>query len=137
MSAWDRRFLAFLSIFFAAGTVPSTAVVLALLFPGRWSEAMWRIKPEAQQDFARLGVGAVPLMILVAAGCATAAVGLWQRRRWGYWTAVVLLTANLLGDTLNATLRGDWRTLIGLPIGGAMLAYLLRRRTLEEFAAEP
>jgi hypothetical protein len=30
--------------------------------------------------------------------------------------------------------RGDWQTLIGLPIGGAMLAYLLSRRIRDWFA---
>jgi hypothetical protein len=41
---------------------------------------------------------------------------------------VGLLAVNLLGDTLNAAARGDWRMLIGIPIGGVMLAYLLSRR---------
>ena len=30
-----------------------------------------------------------------------------------------------MGDLLNAFVRNDLRTLIGLPIGGAMIAYLL------------
>lgn len=117
-----------LSLFFAAGTIPSTATALALSWPGAWSARMWRLKPEAPADFARLGPLAIPLMLLVAAACAGAAVGLWTRRRWGHRLAVGLLAANLIGDTLNAAVRGDWRTLIGLPIGGAMLAYLLTSR---------
>jgi hypothetical protein len=40
-----------------------------------------------------------------------------------------------VGDLLNAFLRGDWRTLIGLPIGAAMLTYLLSRRIRGWFAA--
>jgi hypothetical protein len=98
---------------------------------------MWRLKPEAPQDFARLGPFAIPLMLLVAAACAGAAVGVWIGQRWGHRLAVALLAVNLLGDTLNATLRGDWRTLIGLPIGGAMLAYLLTRRTRAWFGRRP
>ena len=76
------------------------------------------------------------MMILVAAACASAAVGLWTRRLWGYRLAVGLLSVNLVGDVLNGFLRGDWRTLIGVPIGGVMLGYLLRRRTREQFAAK-
>ena len=30
---------------------------------------------------------------------------------------------HLVGDSLNAILRHDLRTLIGLPIGGALIAY--------------
>jgi hypothetical protein len=117
-----------LSLFFAAGTVPSTATALALAFPGPWTRTMWRLKPEAPGEFGRLGVLAIPLMLAVAASCAGAAVGLWMRRRWGHRLALVVLSVNLIGDSVNAVVRGDWRTLIGVPIGGAMLVYLLRHR---------
>src|SRR3954468_1222448 len=103
-----------LGLFFAAGTIPSTFSALALAFPGTWSEVIWRLKPEARQDLARLGWCAIPLMIVVAAACAGTAVGLWQRRRWGRRLALMLLGVNLVGDLVNATSRGDWRTLIGL-----------------------
>jgi hypothetical protein len=33
---------------------------------------------------------------------------------------VAVLAVNLVGDTTNAVMRGDLRTLIGLPIGGAL-----------------
>jgi hypothetical protein len=35
---------------------------------------------------------------------------------------------NLVGDTFNAVFRGDLRTLIGLPIGGLMIWYLISER---------
>jgi uncharacterized membrane protein (DUF2068 family) len=124
-----------LSIFFALGIIPSTASALALAFPGAWSEAMWRIKPEAPEQFARLGPLAIPLMLGVAAACAGTAIGLWTRQSWGWRLAICVLSINLLGDTLNVVLRGDWRTLIGLPIGGAMVAYLWRDRVREWFGA--
>jgi hypothetical protein len=40
--------------------------------------------------------------------------------------ALLVLVTNLVGDTINAFVRGDWRTLIGLPVAGLMIAYLLR-----------
>jgi hypothetical protein len=117
-----------LSIFFAACTIPTTASALALAFPRAWSVAMWRLKPEAPAQFARLGPVVIPLMIGVAAACAAASVGLWTRQAWGRGLAISILGVNLLGDTLNAIARGDSRTLIGLPIGGAMLVYLFTSR---------
>ena len=36
-------------------------------------------------------------------------------------------TINLIGDSLNAFLLNDLRTLIGLPIGGVMIWYLVRK----------
>jgi hypothetical protein len=122
-----------LSLFFAAGTILATLSAMALVWPGAWSEAMWRLKPEAPGQLAMLGLLAIPLMVGVAAACLAAAVGLWARRRWGPRIAVALVTINLLGDSLNAAVRGDWRTLIGLPIGGAMLAYLLSYQVREWF----
>jgi hypothetical protein len=124
-----------LSLFFAAGTIPAILSAMALAWPGAWSDAMWRLKPEAPAQFAQLGPLAIPLMIVVAAACVAAAVGLWGRRLWGHRVAVGLLVINLLGDALNALIRGDWRTLVGLPIGGAMLGYLLSYRVREWFGA--
>jgi hypothetical protein len=40
----------------------------------------------------------------------------------------VVLSVNLIGDLLNALLRQDPKTLIGLPIGGLLLWFLLRAR---------
>src|SRR5215813_13009167 len=40
----------------------------------------------------------------------------------GWWAVL------LMGDTMNAVIGHDWHTLIGLPIGGAMIAYLVSRR---------
>ena len=74
-------------------------------------------------------------MIVVAAACVAAAVGLWTGREWGRRIAVALLGINLLGDSLNALIRRDWRTLIGLPIAAAMLAYLLSSRVRQWFSA--
>jgi hypothetical protein len=124
---------ALLGAFFAAGALISTASALALVFPGSWLEPMWHLNPEARVAFAHMGPWAVLLMVTVAAGCATAALGVWAGRRWGHRLALGIIGCNLLGDLANAILRGDPRTLLGLPIGGALLVYLLRRRTRDRF----
>ena len=54
--------------------------------------------------------------------------------RWGRRLALAILTANLVGDATNALLRDDLRTLIGLPIGGALIAYLMSARVRVGFA---
>jgi hypothetical protein len=122
-----------LSLFFAPGALISGASALALAFPGSWLEPMWRLNPEARTAFGHLGPWAVLLMLGVMAACAGAAGGLWTGRRWGHRLAVGLLVGNLVGDLVNAFVRGDRRTLIGLPIGGVLLAYLLSRRVRDRF----
>jgi hypothetical protein len=120
------------SLFFAFGTVMSGLTAVMLLFPGSPIEPLWRLNPRAQEALASMGTAAVLLMIVVCASCFAAAVGLWQLKRWGYWTAIFILAINLAGDVLNAALARDWRTLIGLPIGLTLILLLQKKR--ESFA---
>ena len=50
--------------------------------------------------------------------------------------AIGVLTVNLIGDSVNALLRHDPRTLIGLPIGGLMIWYLLKKRRARDVNAQ-
>ena len=126
-----------LTVFFAFGALMSSVTALALVAPGKWSEQLWRLNPPARVGLEAMGRWAVPLMLSVALACAGAAVGLWRGERWGHRLAVAVLGVNLAGDLANTILRGDRRTLIGLPIGGAMLLYLLSRRVRGRFSANP
>jgi hypothetical protein len=56
-----------------------------------------------------------------------AAISSLKNAEWGRRLAIGVLTVNLVGDSLNALLRHDLRTLIGLPVGGLMILYLLKR----------
>jgi hypothetical protein len=116
--------------FFGFGMVMASLAAIMLLFPGTILDALWRLNPKARDAFAVIGFWAGPLMLVVAAACATAASGLWRCERWGYIAAVSILSINLVGDTLNVVVLHDWRTIIGLPIGGTMIAYLVSKRQL-------
>jgi hypothetical protein len=119
-----------LSLFFVFGTTMSGLAALMLLFPASVLAALWRLNPQAGVQLGGLGVWAILLMAAVSIACATAALGLWRIQSWGYRAALAILLVNLAGDTLNAALLHDWRTLIGLPIGGLMVFYLVRQRAL-------
>jgi hypothetical protein len=123
-----------LATFFAFGALMAGTTALALALPGGFLEPIWRLNPQARAGFLAMGAWAIPLMIVVAAGCAMSAVGLARSTWWGHRLALALLAVNLLGDAGNALVRGDLRTLIGLPIGGAMIAYLLTPRVRRCFA---
>jgi hypothetical protein len=121
-----------LVIFFATGAFISLVVMLALAFPDSYLESIWRLKPEAQSQFQTIGTGvSVALMALVAAACALAAVGLVRNAEWGRRLAIAVLIINLIGDSLNALLMRDTRTLIGVPIGGLMILYLVKTKRSE------
>ncbi len=102
--------------------------MLALAFPGGFLEPIWRLKPDARTEFQKIGNASVSLMAVVGAACGVAAVGLARNAEWGRRLAIGVLAVNLVGDSINALLRHDPRTLIGLPIGGLMILYLLKRR---------
>lgn len=110
-----------LIIFFAAGALICFVTMLALGFPGGFLEPIWRLRPDVRAEFEKIGSASVALMAMVGAACGLAAVGLSKNSEWGRRLAIVVLAVNLAGDSLNALLRYDPRTLIGLPIGGLMI----------------
>src|SRR5467141_3014831 len=121
--------LTLLTVFFIFGALMAFLAFLGPLLTGGFLEPIWRFNPDAYRALTDLGAWGMLLMAAVAIACALAAIGLWIQAQWGRRLAVGILAINLLGDILNAVTRGDLRTLIGLPIGGAMILYLLRART--------
>ena len=114
-----------LVVFFAFGATACAVTVAALLTPGGKLDIVWRLNPEAHLGFQKIGTAlSVLLMFVVGTACAWAAVGLARQKEWGRWLAIGILAVNLIGDSVGAVVRHDPRTLIGLPIGGAMIAYL-------------
>lgn len=117
-----------LVVFFAAGGLICLVTILSLTFPGGLLEPIWQLKPEARVQFQQMGNWSIALMAAVGAACGLAAVGLAKNAAWGRRLAIGILSVNLIGDTANAILRHDFRTLIGLPIGGLMIWYLLKTK---------
>ena len=105
-----------------------------LLFPGSVLDSLWRLNPEAQLGLESVGPWAIMLMAIVATACGLSAVGLAKLAQWGRMLALAVLAVNLMGDIGGALIRGDPRTLIGVPIGGAMILYLLSSRVRSAFA---
>src|SRR2546430_14519580 len=117
--------LTLLSAFFVFGALMAFLAFLGHLLSGGFLEPIWRLNPDAHRALAELGGWGMLLMAAVAIACALGAIGLWIQAQWGRRLAVGILAINLLGDLMNAVTRGDLRTLIGIPIGGAMIFFLL------------
>jgi len=60
----------------------------------------------------------------VCLACAASAYGFLYGRRWGYRLGMPLLLVNLAGDLVNAALGIEPRTVVGIPVVAAILAYL-------------
>ena len=125
--------LPFLIILFAIGTVASLTAVITLVFPGSFLDVAWRVNPHAYEGFSRIGGWSVVLMSAVFIACLLTAIGLWRRLEWGYWLAMGMLIANLIGDAINVIAGKDRRAIVGIPIVLILLLYLMRRNTREYF----
>ncbi len=120
-----------LAIFFAFGASMCLLTIVLLLFPGGALDSLWRLNPDAQAAFQSLGKMSILLMLIVGGACAFGAIGLAKNQNWGRNIALIILAVNLVGDSVNAWVRHDLRTLIGIPIGGVLIFYLLRTRAVK------
>jgi hypothetical protein len=103
--------------------------IVLLVFPGTKLDSLWTLNPEARVAFQSLGSWSILLMLVVGTGCALTAIGLWRGTLWGIRLGLTILVVNILGDLINVITRHDYRSLIGLPIAGAMIFYLARSAT--------
>jgi hypothetical protein len=118
--------------FFVFGATACAVTIAMLLAPAGRVGFLWRLNPEAQVGFQRIGTAfSVLLMLGVGLACACAAVGLAQQKGWARGLAIGILAVNLISDFVNFVARDDPRTLIGLPIGGAMIIYLWKTGSSE------
>ncbi len=123
-----------LSAFFLFGATMAGVAGLSLALPGGFMEPLWMINPRGRAGLGALGVAGIVLMATVSTACLAAAIGLWRGRNWGRRAAMIIVVVNAAGDLLNVWLAHDPRTLIGLPIAGAMPFYLCLARVRAFFA---
>src|SRR5262245_66658149 len=111
--------------FFAFGATMCALTVTLLLFPGSALDSLWRLNPDARLAFESLGYWSLVLMLAVGTACFFAAIGLWRTKPWGTWLALIILSINMLGDLTSVFVRHDYRGLIGVPVAGTMIFFLL------------
>ena len=71
---------------------------------------------------------------MLGVALATAGIGWFRRRLWGWKLAVAIIATQVLGDVVNC-LRGDLlRGGTGVIIAGALLLFLLRSKVRAAFA---
>ena len=115
-----------LAAFFAFGATMCALTVSLLIFPGSPLDSIWRLNPGARLAFRSLGNWSFVLMLTVGIACLFATIGLWRGTIWGKRVAVTILSINIIGDLANVLFRHDYRALIGLPVGAAIIVFLVR-----------
>lgn len=114
------------AVFFAFGAIMCVLTLALLLFPGSDLDSLWRLNPEARVALQSFGNWSFVLMLTVGTACLFAAIGLWRGTVWGTRLALTILSVNIIGDLVNTLFRHDYRALIGLPVGAAMIFFLVR-----------
>ena len=120
-------------VFLFFGSAMAFLAGTTLVWKGTALDCIWVLNPLAHQRLAPLGksVG-IPFLILSAL-LALAAVGWFQRRLWGWWLAVAIIAAQVLGDAMNLFLGHFLQGAAGVLIAGALLFYLLRPKIRAAF----
>ncbi len=123
----------FMGIFLFFGSVMASLAATTLLWQGTALDRIWALNPAAHARLAPLGRIVGVLFLLLGAALATAGIGWFRHRLWGWRLAVAIIATQVLGDVANCV-RGDWlRGGIGVIIAGALFLYLLRPRIRAAF----
>ena len=99
-----------------------------LVWPGTTLDRIWVLNQSAHRQLAPLGPKVGWAFLLLALALGAAAVGWFQKKKWGWRLAVCIITTQVLGDLLNL-IRGDYiRGATGAVVAGVLLIYLCRPR---------
>jgi hypothetical protein len=112
-----------LSIFFGFGSFVSAVMALLILFPGSITESTKSASP-------LLILFSLLLSIAACIACIVASVGLWRCASWGLWTALVILSANILSQLSDLVTVHQVRSLIAILLSGVMIWYLLKNKSV-------
>ncbi len=76
------------------------------------------------------------LLFVVGAVAGGAAIGIRERRKWGWWLAVLLFSVNTLGDAISLMMGRMWQGASGVLISGLFIVYLLWPDVRQQFIGE-
>ena len=128
------RGLTAMGIFLVFGACMALLASVTLTWPGTALDQSWKLNPHAYARLAPLGRNAGLLFFILALALGLSAFGWFQRRRWGWLCATVLIATQILGDIINAVSGNPAEGLVGATIASALLAYLLRSTVRAAFS---
>ena len=115
-----------IAIFFALATCILIGAGAALLLPGSRLEAIWLVYPARRAMLMPYRAWLGPGFLALAVAMASASVGCFLRRRWGWRLATLIFAVNGLGDALQLFMGRFVEGGIGVAAAGAILFYLSR-----------
>lgn len=122
-----------MGLFFVFATAMTALVALTMLTPGGPLDAIWSFKPAAHAQLAAFTPASGAAFAALSFVMAAASVGCFQRRRWGWTLALVLVAANGVGDLARAATGELAEGLFGAAVVAALLYWLSRPATRASF----
>ena len=122
-----------MGVFLVFGCLMALLAGVSLLWRGTPLDQMWRANPSAYQRLAPLGKPVGVSFFVLSASLAVAGIGWFKRRAWGLWLATAIIVTQVLGDLINLLLGHFLQGATGVLFAGALLFYLLRRKTRAAF----
>ena len=113
-------------IFLFFGAIMASLAGTTLIWRDTVLDKVWALNATAYERLAPLGRIVGILFLLLGAALATAGVGWFKRRLWGWRLAVGVILTQALGDLVSFFMGDFMRGGIGLTFAGALLFYLLR-----------
>jgi hypothetical protein len=113
-------------VFFTIATGITAVKGLSLLLPGSVLDVMWRIKPEEHEQLLSSGVPASAGFFGLSAIMAITSIGVFLRRRWAWWLAIIVFVINGIGDAIRAALGAAVEGVVGVSAVALILFWLMR-----------
>jgi hypothetical protein len=115
-----------IALFFAIATCILLGVGPALLWPGSKLEVIWKLYPSRRAVLMPYRVWLGPGFLILAIVIASASIGCFRRRIWGWWLAVVIFLINGLSDAGQILIGHFLEGGVGIAVAGVILFYLSR-----------
>jgi len=115
-----------IGIFLFFGMAMAALAGTTLVWPGTALDRIWLLNPKAHLQLAPSGPGVGLVFLALALALGTAAIGWFQKKRWGWRLATCIIGIQVLGDVVNLMRKDFVRGVPGVVIAGALLVYLYR-----------
>jgi hypothetical protein len=117
--------MAAVGIFLFFGAIMGFLAGGTLLWRGTFLDRIWTLNATAYRELVPHGRIVGIFFLLLSAALTVTGAGWFKRRRWAWRLAIGIISAQVLGDLVNALMGDLLRGGIGIAIAGALLFYLL------------
>jgi len=129
--------VAIIAGFLFAATAIAAIVGWALLFPGELLQWLAQFNRPGMAVFQTLGRWTGILLLILACGTASAAIGFLHAMKWAWWFAVVLFAVDGCGDLISFFITGELlKSASGVAICSVFLFALSRNKVRSYFNAD-